>query len=116
MSEQIKGDDQAAIQALSTMLGESMKRMEITNEAQEIALLGTAAVMACLADTAKIPTDRLAAIIGLLTQGQAEHYRKKVTYFISLTVTISKQLPAALASRGLATRDAAAGAASAARN
>jgi hypothetical protein len=111
MSEQIKGDDQAAIEALSTMLGESMNRMDVANEAQEIAILGTAAVMACLADTAKIPTDRLAAVIGLLTQGQAEYYRTKVTDFISLTVTISKQLPAALAARGLAARRAAAGAA-----
>jgi hypothetical protein len=116
MPEQVEGNDQAAIEALSTMLDESMKQMDVANEAQEIAILGTAAVMACLADTAKIPTDRLAAIIGLATQGQAEHYRKKVTDFVSLTVTISKQLPAALAARGLAARMAAAGTTSAGRN
>ncbi len=112
MSEQNQGNDEAAFRALATTLGQSMKRMEIANEAQEIALLGTAAVVACLVDTGKIPTDRLAAVVGLLTQGQAEIYRKRVTDFISLTVTVSKKLPEALAAQKLA----AAKAATAARN
>jgi hypothetical protein len=102
MSEQIKGDDAAAIQALSVMLDQSMKSMEVTNDTQEIAILGAAAIVACLADTGKIPTDRLAAIVGLLTLGRHETYRKQVTDFVSLAVTVAKRLPEAVAAHRLA--------------
>jgi hypothetical protein len=116
MSEHNRGDDEAAFRALATMLGQSMKSLEITNEAQEIAILGTAAIAACLVDTGKIPTERLGAVVGLLTQGRAEIYRKKVTDFISLTVTVSKKLPQALAAQKLAMAKAVGEAATATKN
>ena len=116
MLEQNRGDDEAAFKALATMLGQSMKNLEIANETQEIAILGTAAIVACLVDTGKIPTERLGAVVGLLTQGRAEVYRKKVTDFISLTVTVSKKLPQALAAQKLAMAKAAGEAATATKN
>ena len=47
MSEQTQTEDRAAIQTIAAVLGDSMKKVALAEEAQQVAILGTAAIVAC---------------------------------------------------------------------
>ena len=97
MSEQTQTEERAAIQTIAAVLGDSMKKIALTEEAQQVAILGTAAIVACLPETALIPRDRLAAVIGLLSNGRSDEFRSKIAQFIGMAVTVSQRLPDVLA-------------------
>jgi hypothetical protein len=93
MSEQIQTDDRAAIQTIAAVLGDSMKKVATAEEAQQIAILGTAAIVACLPGTGQIPPERLAAVVGLLSNGRSQDFRNRIAHFIGMAVTVSQRLP-----------------------
>jgi hypothetical protein len=93
MSEQAQNEERVAIQAVAAVLGDSLKRVASADESQQIAILGTAAIVACLPGVADIPRDRLAAVVGILSQGRSEEFRKRIVQFIGMSVTVSERLP-----------------------
>jgi hypothetical protein len=99
MSEQTQTEDRAAIQTIAAVLGDSMKKVALAEEAQQVAILGTAAIVACLPETAQIPRDRLAAVVGLLSNGRSDEFRAKIAQFIGMAVTVSQRLPDVLAAQ-----------------
>ena len=99
MSEQTNREERAAIQTVAAALGESMRRVAFAEEAQQVAILGTASIVACLPETAQIPRERLAAVVSLLTSGQSDDFRRKVAEFIGTAVTVSQRLPEVVAAQ-----------------
>ena len=95
MSEQTQTNpsDRVAIQAIAGGLGSSMKSIAATADAQQVAILGVAAILACLPDTAKIPQDRLTAALALLTHGRSKAFTEKLAKFIATGVATSRQIP-----------------------
>jgi hypothetical protein len=93
MSEQAQNEERVAIQAVAAVLGDSLKKVASADESQQIAILGTAAIVACLPGVADIPRDRLAAVVGILSQGRSEEFRKRIVQFIGMSVTVSERLP-----------------------
>jgi len=86
-------EERVAIQAVAAVLGDSLKKVASADESQQIAILGTAAIVACLPGVADIPRERLAAVIGILSQGRSEEFRKRIAQFIGMSVTVSARLP-----------------------
>jgi predicted class III extradiol MEMO1 family dioxygenase len=99
MSEQTQSEDRAAIQTIAAVLGDSMRKVATAEEAQQISILGTAAIVACLPETAQIPRERLAAVIGLLSHGRSKEFRTRLAQFIGMAVTVSQRLPEIVAAQ-----------------
>jgi predicted class III extradiol MEMO1 family dioxygenase len=91
--EQTNTKERIAIQVLAGTLGSSMKDMAATNEAQQIAILGIAAIVACLPETAKIPQERLTAALALMAHGRSKDFTEKLARFIATGVATSREIP-----------------------
>jgi predicted class III extradiol MEMO1 family dioxygenase len=85
--------ERVAIQALAGTLGSSMKSMAASSEAQQIAILGVAAIVACLPETAKISQERLTAALALMAHGRSKDFTKKLAQFIAMGVATSREIP-----------------------
>ena len=94
MSEQTEANsnERIAISALAGTIGTSMKSMAATAEAQQIALLGIAAIIACLPQTAAIPPERLTAALALLSHGRSPEFTQKLASFIATGIATSRQI------------------------
>jgi hypothetical protein len=99
MSKPTQSDDRAAIQTVAAVLGDSMKKIATAEEAQQVAILGIASVVACLPGVAEVSRDRLAAVIGLVTHGRDQEFRNKVAQFVGMAVTVSQRLPEIVAAQ-----------------
>jgi len=99
MSEQALNEERAAIQTIAAVLGDSMKKMAFAEEAQQVAILGTASIVAALPETAQVPRERLAVVVNLLTSGRSEEFRQKVAQFIGMAVTVAQRLPDVMAAQ-----------------
>jgi hypothetical protein len=99
MSEQTRSEDRLAIQTVAAVLGDSMKKVATAEEAQQVAILGTAAIVACLPGTAQISRESLAAVVGLLAKGRSDEFRQQIAKFIGMAVMVSKHLPEILAAQ-----------------
>jgi hypothetical protein len=99
MSEQTELEERAAIQTIAAVLGDSMQRIAFAEEAQQVAIFGTASIVASLPETAQVSRERLIAVISLLTNGRSEEFRKKVAQFVGTAVTVSQRLPEVMAAQ-----------------
>lgn len=81
------------IQAMAADVGASIKKIAVTSETQQVAILGFAAILACLPDTAAIPQERLTAALAILGQGRSAAFKKKLAAFIAMGVATSRQIP-----------------------
>jgi hypothetical protein len=86
--------ERLAIQALAGTLGGSVQTFAVTAEVQQIAILGIAAILAGLPETAKIPRDRLSAALVMLAHGRSKEFTQRLAAFISGIVVASRQVPA----------------------
>jgi len=91
--EQSNTKERIAIQALAGTLGSSMKSMAASSEAQQIAILGVAAIVASLPETAKISEERLTAALALMAHGRSKDFTEKLARFISMGVATSREIP-----------------------
>jgi hypothetical protein len=85
--------ERIVIQALVGTLGSSMKSMAATSEAQQIALLSIAAIVACLPETAKISEERLTAALALMAHGRSKEFTEKLARFIAMGVATAREIP-----------------------
>jgi hypothetical protein len=85
--------ERIVIQALAGTLGSSMKSMAATSEAQQIALLSIAAIVACLPETAKISEERLTAALALMAHGRSKEFTEKLARFIAMGVATAREIP-----------------------
>jgi hypothetical protein len=86
-------NDRIAIQALAGAMGTSMKNLAVTAETQQLAILGIAAILACLPETARIPHERLTAALALVTQGRGKEFAEKLANFMATGVATARQIP-----------------------
>lgn len=91
--EQFNAKERVAIQALAGTLGASMRSVAASSEAQQIAILGTAAIVACLPETAKISQERLTAALALMAHGRSKDFTEKLARFIAMGVATSREIP-----------------------
>jgi len=92
-SQEQTNKERVAIQAIAGTLGSSMKSIAATTESQQIAILGTAAILACLPETAKIPQERLTAALALMAHGRSKDFTEKLARFIAVGVATSREVP-----------------------
>jgi hypothetical protein len=91
--EQANTKERIAIQALAGTLGHSMKNMAETTEAQQIAILSLAAIVACLPETTRIPQERLTAALALMAHGRSKDFTEKLARFIAMGIATSHEIP-----------------------
>jgi hypothetical protein len=96
-----KEDEVNAIKALSGVFSQSMTQLTTASNDQMLAIMGTAALVACLPETRDIPPQRIGAIINLLSKGRpdAEAFRQKLAQFVAMLMTMSKRLDQAEADK-----------------
>jgi hypothetical protein len=94
MVEVTKADEVNAIQALSGIFTQSVTQLATTSQDQTMAIMGVAALIACIPDTREIPPQRIGAIINLLAQGRpdAEAFKQKLAQFVAMILTASTRL------------------------
>jgi hypothetical protein len=94
VQEQLPDQERVKIQVMAADLGVTVKKMAVTAETQQISILGLAAILACLPDTAAIPEERLTAALAILSKGRSSAFKKKLAMFIAMGVATSRQIPA----------------------
>ena len=67
--------------------------MAASSEAQQIAILGVAAIVACLPETAKISEERLTAALALMAHGRSKDFTEKLARFIAMGVATAREVP-----------------------
>jgi len=89
-----KQDEVNAIKALSGVFSQSMTQLATASNDQMLAIMGTAALVACLPETRDIPPQRIGAIINLLSKGRpdAEAFKQKLAQFVAMIMTASSRL------------------------
>ena len=85
-------------ESLGTALGLSIQQLASANDAQQIAIMALTAIIALTPGTAAIDTEKLGAVLSILTKGQpnGDAYRKRIAQYISLMVNIARRLPQAM--------------------
>ena len=94
MAEVNKEDEGNAIKALSGVFSRSMSQLATASNDQMLAIMGMAALVACLPETRAIPPQRIGAILTLMSQGRpdAEAFKQKLAQFIAMVMTMSRRL------------------------
>ena len=90
--------DPKAAEALGTALGLSLQQLAVANDAQQIAIMALTAVVALSPGTAAIDTEKLGAVLAILTKGQpnGDAYRARIAQYVSLMVNVARKLPGAV--------------------
>jgi hypothetical protein len=94
MVDVTKDDEVNAIKALSGAFSQSVTQLATASQDQMMAIMGVAALVACLPDTQHIPPQRIGAIISLLAQGRpdADAFKEKLAKFVAMVMTASGRL------------------------
>jgi len=76
-----------------------MRQLSHAAETQQTAILALTTILAVMAETGKLPADRLAVVASALTAGRADAdaAREKIAAYLSLVMNIAKKLPEILA-------------------
>lgn len=87
-----QASDREAIKALGSALNESLRKISEAEQSHLVSMMGVAAVLACLPDTAKVDATRVGALVGVLSRGRPdeEALRDKVAKFAARILTISQ--------------------------
>jgi hypothetical protein len=93
MSE-ISTDDTTTARALATVFSRSITELTAVADEQMLAIGATAAVVACLPETAQIPPERIAAVINLLARQRqdSEAHRQKLARFVGAIMSTARML------------------------
>ena len=86
-------------QKIEDLLTLPVRQLSHVAESQQTAILAMTAILAVMAETGKLPADRLGAVVSTLTAGRAdaEAAREKIAAYLSLVINISKKLPEIIA-------------------
>lgn len=86
-------------QKIEELLTLPVRQLSHVAESQQTAILAMTAILAVMAETGKLPADRLGAVVSTLTAGRAdaEAAREKIAAYLSLVINISKKLPEIIA-------------------
>jgi hypothetical protein len=93
MSE-IANADTTTARALATVFSRSIAELTAVADEQMLAIGATAALVACLPDTAHSPPERIAAVINLLARERqdSEAHRQKLARFVGAIMSTARLL------------------------
>jgi hypothetical protein len=86
-----------AIQAVTGTFSDALRTLAITEEVQQIGILGLTALLVSLPETAEIPPERLANALLLLARGRSKGFGEKLAAFMHGIVAGARRVPAVAA-------------------
>lgn len=86
-----------AIQAVVGTFSEALRTLVVTEEVQQIGILGLTALLVSRPETAEIPPERLADALTMLARGRSKDFIEKLAAFMHGIVAGARRVPAVVA-------------------